>query len=121
MALLYAKARVVPNEMLKQALKDQENHNRSIPRLELNAARCVSEYAEFIASTYPGEYKKYFWCDSQCVLKWIRDVKMRFKTFIHNRLATIHTLSEASSWDYLPTHFNPADVCSRGIMPGDPG
>jgi hypothetical protein len=45
-ALLYAKARVMPNEMLKQALKDKENHNGSIPRLELNAACCAVECAE---------------------------------------------------------------------------
>jgi hypothetical protein len=37
-SLLRAKACVTPNEMLKQALKDQDNHNGSIPRLELNAA-----------------------------------------------------------------------------------
>ena len=38
-ALIRAKARVVPKSMHKNKIKNQENHNDSIPRLELNAAR----------------------------------------------------------------------------------
>jgi hypothetical protein len=120
--LIYAKARLVPNDMLKQALKDQENHHGSIPRLELVGARCGAESSEFMRSFSPGKYAKaYWWADSDCVLKWIRDTKTCFKTFVHNRLATIHDVSEVESWRYVPSNLNPADVCSHGLNPGDAG
>jgi hypothetical protein len=44
--------------MLKQALKDQENHHGSIPRLELVAAGCGAESGEFMRSFSPGKYTK---------------------------------------------------------------
>jgi hypothetical protein len=56
--------------MLKQALKDQENHHGSIPRLELVGARCGVEESEFIRSFKPGKYARaYCWADSEFVLK----------------------------------------------------
>jgi hypothetical protein len=114
MALLYAKTRIVPNDMLKQALKDQESNNGSIPRLELNAAMTEAECGEFISFESPSSYEKeYHWCDSKCVLQWVRDEKTCFKTFIHNRLATIHDLSKGRNWRKVPSHLNPADVCSH--------
>jgi hypothetical protein len=121
-SLIYAKARLVPNDMLKQALKDQENHHGSIPRLELVGAHCGAESSEFMRSFSPGKYAKaYWWAVSECVLKWIRDTKTRFKTFVHNRLATIHDVSEVEFWRYVPCNLNPADVCSHGLNPGDAG
>jgi hypothetical protein len=120
-ALLYAKGRIVPNDMLKQALKDQESHNGSIPRLELNAARTGAESEEFISFESPSSYEEgVHWCDSKCVLQWIRDEKTRFKTFIHNRLATIHDLSKVENWRKVSSNSNPANVCSHGAYPGDP-
>jgi hypothetical protein len=120
-ALIFAKALLVPNNMLKQALKDQENHHGSIPRLELVGAHCGAEESEFIRSFSPGKYARaYWWADSEWVLKWIRDKKTRFKTFIHNRLATIHDVTKAEFWRYVPSNLNSADVCSHGLNPGDP-
>jgi hypothetical protein len=114
-ALLNAKASIFPKEMKRQALKDQECHNGSIPRLELNVARLGAERCEFIEYSSPSKYRKnYLWCYSKCVLNWIKDEKTRFKTFIHDRLATIYNITDK------PSHLNPADVCSRGINPGDP-
>jgi hypothetical protein len=70
----------------------------------------------------PGKYSEaYWWADSECVLKWIRDTKTRFKTFIHNRLATIHDVSEVGSWRHVPSNLNLADMCSHGLNPGDAG
>jgi hypothetical protein len=69
-ALIYAKAQLVPNDMLKKVLKDQENHHGSIPRLELVGARCGAEFCEFMMSLSPGKYvRSCFWTDSECVLK----------------------------------------------------
>jgi hypothetical protein len=94
--------------MLKQALKDQENHHGSIPGLELVGTRCGAESSEFMRSFSPGKYAKAYWgADSECVLKWIRDTKTCFKTFVHNRLATIHDVSEVECWRYVPSNLNP--------------
>jgi hypothetical protein len=118
--LIYAKARLVPNDMLTQALKDQENHNGSIPRLELVGACLGAECSELMRSFSPGKYgKAYWWADSECVLKWIWDTKTCFKTFIHNRLATIHDITTVEFWRHVPSHLNPADMCSHGLNPGD--
>jgi hypothetical protein len=102
-------------------IKDQKNHHGSIPRLELVGACCGAEDSDFIRSFLPGKYvRAYWWADSECVLKWIRDKKTRFKTFIHNRLATIHDVMDAAFWRHVPSNLNPVDVCSHGLNPGDP-
>ena len=53
------------------------------------------------------------------MLKWINDTGTHFKTFIRNRLSSIHELTPDGSWRHVPTKLNPADVCSRGLDPGD--
>jgi hypothetical protein len=69
MALIYSKAQLVPNDMLKQALEDQENHHGSIPRLELVAAHCSVECSKFMMSFSAGKYARaYWWTGSECVL-----------------------------------------------------
>jgi hypothetical protein len=89
--------------------------------LELVGARCGAEESEFIRSFSPGKYARaYWWADSECILKWIRDKKTCFKTFIHNRLMTIHDVTEVKFWRHVPSNLNPADVRSQGLNPGDP-
>ena len=63
--------------------------------------------------------KSYMWTDSETVLKWIRDTKTRFKTFIKNRLTKIHELTKQEDWMWVPSDLNPADDCSRGLDPSD--
>ena len=53
--------------------------------------------------------------DSTSVLKYIRNTETRFRTYVANRLATIHSGSSASQWNYVPTEQNPADDVSRGL------
>merc|ERR1712002_741878 len=61
--------------------------------------------------------KVYFWSDSECVIKQIRDRKSRFETYVANRLSKIHADSEVEEWHYVPTKQNPADFTSRGMKP----
>ena len=83
--LLFARAHVVPLEMHRQALKDQEDHHSSMPRLELTAARLGAEVGDMIDRESGETYGRVvWWCDSECVLKWINDTGTRFKTFIRN-------------------------------------
>jgi hypothetical protein len=93
--LIFARAHVVPADMLKQALKDQENHHGSIPRLELVAACLAARVCNMLRRESGEVYKStVLWCDSECVLKWIFDTETCFKTFVSNCLSTIHELTK---------------------------
>ena len=97
--LLFAQAHVVPLAMARQALKDEENHHDSIPRLELMAARLAAQLHDMISRESGEVYSRTFlYSDSECILKWIRDMGTRFKTFVRNRLTQIHELSGVHEW-----------------------
>ena len=49
-ALLFSRAHVVPIDMAKKILKDQENHHDSMPRLELTAARLAAIVRDMIVN-----------------------------------------------------------------------
>ena len=119
--LLFAQAHVVPLEMARQALKDEEHHHNSMPRLELTAARLAAQLCDMISRESGEVYSHTFlYSDSECILKWINDTGTHFKTFIRNHLTQIHELSGVHEWRYVPTDVNPTDDCSRGLTPGDP-
>jgi len=110
---LFSRAHVVPIDMLKKALKDQENHHNSMPRLELTAACLAAKVRDMIVREIGFPFHRIvMWSDSECVLKWINDMDTRFPTFIKNRLTKIHELTKAVDWRYVPTDLNPADDCS---------
>ena len=46
--LLFSRAHVVPLDMVRQALKDQENHHDAMPRLEITAARLAAQVHDMI-------------------------------------------------------------------------
>ena len=113
-AIAFAKAHVVP---IKFA---EAGHHESIPRLELQAARLAAE----IRAMIERETHKYslvtMWTDSECVLKQLRDNTTRFKMYFANRISKIHAMTSVSEWRHVPSDLNPADDCSRGIIPSDP-
>jgi len=55
-----------------------------------------------------------FWTDSTSVLKYLKNERLRFKTFVTNRVGEILSLSNPSQWRYVATSINPADLASRG-------
>ena len=57
------------------------------------------------------------WTDSTIVLHMIRNMSARFETFVANRLAVIHELSEPDDWVYVDSKPNPTDLASRGMKP----
>jgi hypothetical protein len=57
----------------------------------------------------------YYWTDSQTVIKYINNDTARFQTFVANRIALIRDGSQPNQWNYVETHDNPADDCSRGV------
>lgn len=55
-----------------------------------------------------------FWTDSTTVLRYIRNDKTRFHTFVANRLSIIHDGSHVDQWRYVDSALNPADDATRG-------
>ena len=92
----------------------------SIPRLELQAAvlsTCIEktlreELDLNIQSTT-------YWTDSEIVLHYLKNEKLRFQTFVANRVKEIRENSCLTEWNHVPGTLNPADDASRGINPSE--
>ena len=114
------KSHVVPLQMQKNPVKNQEVHLDSIPRLELVAAQ-TSALGRDVLLREAGEDFRHVWMfsDSLTVLNWIRDYDRRFKTFENFRVQRIRTLTKLSEWRHVPTLQNPADICSKGLDADD--
>ncbi|XP_065198351.1 uncharacterized protein LOC135829896 [Sycon ciliatum] len=90
----------------------------SIPRLELMAAVLGVEMANEVAKVLQiNPQNIIYWTDSMDVIWWIRGRSRLFKTFVANRVSTIHQASSPDQWRYVPTAENPADIVSRGCAP----
>ena len=88
----------------------------TIPRMELTSAVVAAKVDKQLRSelTLPLE-DSHFWSDSTSVLCYVKNKKARFNTFVANRMAVIHELSEDRQWQYVPSQLNPADDASRGL------
>lgn len=93
----------------------------SIPRLELQGAVTATRLScilrkEHAGAQFTGEY---FWTDSKAVLGYVTNEKRRFKTYVANRVGTIHQRSSPKDWHYVRSESNPADHASRGLLGKD--
>ena len=105
-SILLGKARVAPLKTV------------TMPRLALTAATVAVKLHKQIKEelTLPI-HEVIFWTDSTIVLQYINNSHTRFQTFVANRLATIHDLSNPSQWRYVSSDLHPADIASRGLRP----
>ncbi|XP_052694839.1 uncharacterized protein LOC128173163 [Crassostrea angulata] len=94
----------------------------TIPRLELCAAVLAIEISQIVMDHMDIMFDsvKYF-SDSRVVLGYIHNDKRRFFIYVSNRVEKIRSLSEPSQWNFVPTHLNPADEGTRGVVPKDIG
>ena len=90
----------------------------TIPRLELISAVCATDLVSTIRRELDCSFDSiHYWTDSTSVLQMINNRTERFKTFVANRIALIHSVSSPSQWNHIRSELNPADVASRGVMP----
>ena len=103
---LLGKSRVAPSKSV------------TIPRLELAAAVVGVKLAQVILKEMDCKISRVlYWTDSTSVLQYISNTEKCFKTYVANRVATIHHYTDVSQWRHVRSELNPADIPSRGIMP----
>ena len=118
---IFARGRVVPINTHVSRTKRQEEHNDSIPRLELTAARLAAEMRDLIIRESGEDFARTFmFSDSSTVLNWLSDFDKKFKTFENFRVKKIRLLTEVSTWRHVPTKENPADIVSHGLNADSP-
>ena len=111
------KSRVIP---VGSVVAEDSGHQNSIPRFELTASTAAAEFFNsYRKEVYEEPEEVFFWSDSDCFLKQLRNRAARQPTFIKNRLSKIRTWSEVKQWHYVDTKNNPADISSRGLKAGD--
>ena len=104
--LLCSKSRVAP---LKSV---------TIPRLKLNSALLVTQLYQKIKDALNFVPNKIvFWSDSMIVLHWIKTAPHLLKTYVANRVVTIHEITKSYEWRHIRSEDNHADIISRGQLP----
>lgn len=91
----------------------------SVARLELVACECLTKLLVYIIEAFEPIGVKiqsvHGWTDSEIALAWIRKPSSTWKTFVSNRVQTIHDRFPASIWRHCPVEDNPADKLTRGL------
>lgn len=111
MRLICSKSRILPK-------KKARNKAITTPRAELLAALLLARLTVKLMDAAEMNFESVtLWSDSQIVLAWIRKLPHQLHTYVANRVGEIQKLTSDCSWNYIPTHENPADLISRGELP----
>ena len=76
-----------------------------------------STYEQNKKSIIDREVDSRCWSDSQVVLSWLNDHPSKWVTFVATRVSDILTTLPESSWNFVSTKENPADLVTRGLPP----
>lgn len=93
---------------------------QTIPRLELCGAHIMAKMVEEVSKVHgvPTE-RRFLWTDSMIVLHWLNNSPRNAKVYVAHRIAETKELSAGCTWNHVRTDDNPADLASRGVMPGE--
>ena len=90
----------------------------TIPRQELCGAALLTEILlPVMAALKIPDSNIHCWTDSSIVLCWLDSQPKEYKPYVSNRITSILQVTSSSQWRHVPTHDNPADCASRGMMP----
>lgn len=107
-SLVMAKAKVTP---IRHKSRTQISE---MPRLELCACLIASRLANTIVSQLPHiKFKRYFWTDSQVVLRWIVKPNHRLLKYAVSPIDEILENSLRNEWRYVPSKLNVADIATK--------
>jgi len=96
----------------KQRLKPVNKDRLTIPRLELMGALIGCRILNFLRGCIQKEISAtYLWCDSKCVLGWLRSNKI-LPAFVERRVTEIKR-SKIDFLAYVASESNPADLLTR--------
>ncbi|KAL0859308.1 hypothetical protein ABMA27_011110 [Loxostege sticticalis] len=88
----------------------------TMPRLELCGALLGSRLCAKVKESLTLPVSRcIFWCDSTIVLSWLSKPSTELKPFVRHRVNEIQETTFGSTWNYVPTRDNPADLVSRGV------
>ncbi|XP_021966495.1 uncharacterized protein LOC110861676 [Folsomia candida] len=92
----------------------------SLPRLELCGASLLADLTLAVQSAVKVPIHSITaWTDSTVTLAWIRSDSLRWKTYVANRVTSIHEKIPPMRWGHVRGDENPADCASRGITVKD--
>ena len=97
---------------------------QSIPRLELLGTLLLARLVETVKNELNSVYcinEVHLWTDSTIAYCWIKNFHKEYKTFVQNRVNEIRKLTTSMTWHLIPSKLNPADIISKGCVPGDLG
>ncbi|XP_028178737.1 uncharacterized protein LOC114366158 isoform X2 [Ostrinia furnacalis] len=88
----------------------------TMPRLELLGALLAARLCKSVTDALRCKPTRIIhWCDSSIVLAWLKHDPRQLKSFVANRVNEISEITNVSSWRYVPTSQNPADLITRGV------
>lgn len=103
-SLITSKSRVAPLKSL------------SIPRLELQAAVLGSRLAKFVtqnSSPIHNFSKRFFWTDSETVMKWLFSDSKKYTQYVSCRVGEILEISKLDEWNWIAGRQNISDMGTK--------
>ncbi|XP_036346710.1 uncharacterized protein LOC118756026 [Rhagoletis pomonella] len=86
----------------------------TVPRLELQAAVLGTRLQQAVCEAHSFKpNKRFLWCDSTTVIKWVRSKHRKYKPFVQHRIAEVLATTQVSEWRWIPTAENVADEATR--------